>query len=78
MECVEKIETDYDVEYSEPERVTKLEAYINLLAASREIAVEDGELGEWEDVFLMSSEWNVIWRLLKINENFVKRDVKLG
>ena len=63
--CIRKLSEDYTVDYAPPEKVTKLDAFVNLLKASRDMAVEDDALEEWESVFLLSREWQMIWILLK-------------
>jgi hypothetical protein len=75
--CVERLKTDYDVSYSPPEKVTKLQGHIKLIAAIKEQAEEDVKDGKdleairvWEHTFLESKEWKLIWSLLKIDELF--------
>lgn len=69
--CVDKLESKFDVNYAPPERVTKLEGYIRLLGASRRQAVEEGELEQWEAVFLEEKPWRLMWTLLDVNNFFI-------
>ncbi len=63
--CIDRLRTDYDVDYAPPEKVTQLEGFIRLLKASRKQAIEDEALPEWESVFLESPRWKMVWTLLK-------------
>lgn len=68
--CVDKLESKFNVDYAPPEKVTKLEGYIRLLGASRRQAVEEGELDQWESVFLEEKPWKLMWTLLNAETFF--------
>lgn len=66
--CVAQLQDRYDVKYSPPERISKIRGFIKLIAAVRALAVEDGELEDWEAYWLESPEWRLIWNLAEIDE----------
>ena len=66
--CVGKLHDHYEVDYSPPEKTSRIKACITLITAVRELAVEDGELEDWEAYWINSPEWARIWALAKIDD----------
>lgn len=69
--CIEVMANLYDVPYAPPERITVDFAYLNLVIAIRELAVEDKKLREWEDYWLREKRWKLVWMLLNENDNLL-------
>lgn len=61
--CVERLNHDYDVQYSPPEKLSRKTAYLSLVKAIRDQAEVDGELEDWEEYWLRSPEWRLVWSL---------------
>lgn len=69
--CIEVMTHLYDVSYAPPERITVNFAYLNLVIAIRELAVEDEKLKDWEDYWLWEKRWKLVWMLLNENDNLL-------
>lgn len=81
--CVTRLYTEYDIEFSPPERKTPKEALVNLVLAIKSQAEKDEEIGystkydkklggplaSWKHNWLESSPWKQLWALMKFVEN---------
>ena len=77
VSCIEVMTNLYDVPYAPPERITVNFAYLNLVIAVRELAVEDKKLEEWESYWLQEKRWKLVWMLLNENVNLLLPNSRL-
>lgn len=85
--CVERLRTEYDVEYAPPERRTPKEAITNLIVAIKEQAERDEDLGNvlpedglyggpmaaWRYNWIESEPWRKLWGIMLSSVEQVKQ-----
>lgn len=59
-ECVSRLVSQYDVEYSPPKRRFQSEGYLSLLLAIRRQSESDGELNVFERNWIQTTPWDQI------------------
>jgi len=60
QECVSRLVSQYDVEYSPPKKRFQLEGYLSLLLAIRRQSESDGELNVFERNWIRATPWDQI------------------
>jgi hypothetical protein len=71
--CAHRLQSREEIKYSEQDRHTVFQAYVNLLLAIREQAIDDGKYEDWEAYWLDTNPWPFIWK--EIYGNY-KRDIR--
>ena len=89
--CVHRLHTEYNIDFSPPERKTPKEALVNLILAVKDQAEKDertgyitkydkklgGPLASWKHNWVESLPWRQIWALLRFVED-TNREVRDG
>ena len=69
-DCVSTMSRLYGVEYSPPQRHSRLGGYLSLIAAIRQTALIDSEIEDFEDYWLETPPWNHIMQ--SVQESILK------
>ncbi len=68
-ECIDTLETVYNVPYAPPERISTNEAYVRLFLAIKQQAVADDQISDWEAYWMKEPKWRLVWILLHDTAN---------
>ena len=83
--CVTRLNDEYNVEYSPPQRQTRKEAMVNLILAVKDQALHDESIGKltsedqshggpmasWRKNWVDSSPWDQLWSIMLEEERLI-------
>jgi len=75
--CISKLKRDYAVDFSPPTHKTVPRAYVDLLVAVHDRAVEEGEIEDWNAYWLGTDPWAGLWEMIRTAHAW-GRDVRAG